>query len=204
MRCVTMLSGDPFAAVFRTCVVPPPLPPQVREVEAQLRAEGVGRAVLADVVRRVQEQEREKLHLSPALVGRPIPEASPPEHAAPGQGLPGMPAPLQGIPPEAAAAAFTATRRAGGCGCGHSSSSSTSNAAGGGTGSGAVGHGEEDGEGEWEEQCAVARLDAEYDAAVAQVRQALARIVGDINEALEEVRYEVAELEGEADAEDAA
>ncbi|CAI5533132.1 unnamed protein product [Closterium sp. Naga37s-1] len=144
---------------------------------------------------------------SHVVTGGPATEASPPGHglAAPAQGLSGMPAPLRGIPPESAAAAFTAARRAGGCGCGHSSSSSSSsNAAGGGRGSGAVGHGEEDGEGEWEEQCAVARLDAEYDAAMAEVRQALARIVGDINEALEEVRYEVAELVGGADVEDAA
>ncbi|CAI5531145.1 unnamed protein product [Closterium sp. Naga37s-1] len=156
---------------------------------------------------------------SHVVTGGPATEASPPGHglAAPAQGLSGMPAPLPGlsgmpaplpgIPPEAAAAAFTAALRAGGCGCEHSSSSSSSsssNAAGGGTGSGAGGHGEEDGKGEWEEQCAVARLDAEYDAAVAEVRQALARIVGDINEALEEVRYEVAELVGEADVEDAA
>ncbi|CAI5487811.1 unnamed protein product [Closterium sp. Naga37s-1] len=130
--------------------------------------------------------------------GGPAPEASPAGHAAPVQGLSGVSAPLQGIPPEAAAAAFTAARRAGGCGCEHSSSrNSSSNAGGGGTGSGVVGHGDEDGEGEWEEQCAVVRLDAEYDAAVAEVRQALARIVGEINEALEEVRYEVAELVGE-------
>ncbi|CAI7791498.1 unnamed protein product [Closterium sp. NIES-53] len=137
---------------------------------------------------------------SHVVTGGPAPEASPAGHAAPVQGLSGVSVPLQGIAPEAAAAAFTAARRAGGCGCGHSSS----NVAGGGTGSGVVEHGDEDGEGEWEEQCAVARLDAEYDAAVAEVRQALARIVGDINEALEEVRYEVAELVGEADVEDAA
>ncbi|CAI5471981.1 unnamed protein product [Closterium sp. Yama58-4] len=136
---------------------------------------------------------------SHAPAGGPTADPSPSGRAGGGQGLPGMAAPLQGIPPDAAAAAFTAARRAGGCGCGHSSSSS--NAAGGGTGSGAEGHGDgdEDGEGEWEEQCAVARLDAEYDAAVAQVRQALARIVGDINDALEEVRYELAELVGEAE-----
>ncbi|GJP35634.1 hypothetical protein CLOM_g20153 [Closterium sp. NIES-68] len=36
---------------------------KVREVEARLRSEDVGRADLADMLRRVQEQEREKLHL---------------------------------------------------------------------------------------------------------------------------------------------
>ncbi|GJP32256.1 hypothetical protein CLOM_g16846 [Closterium sp. NIES-68] len=37
---------------------------KVREVEARLRSEDVGRADLADMLRRVQEQEREKLHLT--------------------------------------------------------------------------------------------------------------------------------------------
>ncbi|GJP64474.1 hypothetical protein CLOP_g21459 [Closterium sp. NIES-67] len=135
---------------------------------------------------------------SRAHAGGPLAEA-PPSRGGPWvEGLRGTSGPHQGIPPEAAAAAFFAARKAGGCGCGRSSSTAAS-----GTGNSAIGAGDSEGEeGEEDEEFAVARLDAEYDAAVAEVRQALARIVGEINEAIEEVRYEVAELMGEDEEED--